>query len=139
MKRYLSVALLSLSLAAPAVASRAVVLGGTGPDPGGVWQDLSGLVDKVAVEFHIPETLRDDFKSRIVLSYAQSEGNQSGIRTAHIAGKVSLPTCNSERSYAFSLDTSARADHEAGVQIADVLTEQIEISMVEFANHCALP
>ena len=141
MLRTLSLALISLLVMAPAFAlnnrNDGTIMGGAGPDPGGMWVELSDLVDLVAADHQIPDDQRDAFKSRIFLSYSQQRLESHGGVQGELNGRIRLPTCRSEQSYSFQLKSMEVGNDSLKVgSMEELVGEQVELALVEFATGC---
>ena len=92
---------------------------------------------QIAADHQVPDPLRDTFKAQIRVVYHRDLREDRGTIISRFAGRLTLPTCRSNLVYAFQMEGKEADEDRRGDLMGEVLGEQIELALVDYATICA--
>ncbi|HNC98196.1 MAG TPA: hypothetical protein PLA94_05255 [Myxococcota bacterium] len=145
MLRTLTLSLLLFSTAALAapMPRAGTVIGGSGEDPIGVWNELSVMIDIYGLRHGLSTEQIDSFKRQTQLSYSEKTTERRGILRHSLVGRIQLPRCatvSNGNALAFELSSQQSSEIEdMGLMlgsVGEVVGDQVELALVDWAGRC---
>lgn len=145
MLRTLTLSLLLFSTAALAapLPRAGTVIGGSGEDPIGVWNELSTLIDIFGMRHGLSTAQIDSFKRQTQLSYSERTTERKGILRHSLTGRLQLPRCSTiSNGNALAFELNSQHSAELGDMgkmlgsVGEVVGDQVELALVDWAGRC---